>query len=55
MQIPKLDGRTKKVFGVVMLIGAAIGALVDEYTKQSMEDEVEELKAKVAKLEGKES
>lgn len=55
MNIPKLNGRTKKIVGIVAIIGAVIGTLIDEVGKQSMEDEVEELKAKIAKLEGKES
>lgn len=51
----KLDGKAKAVFGVVMAIYAGLTAFSEVRNAQIMEDELEDLKEKVAKLEGEES
>ena len=51
----KIDGKMKPVVGVIIAIVAAINAFSDVRNTQMMEDEIDELKSKVANLEGKES
>lgn len=51
----KLTGTMKAAFGMITAIVLGVKTFIDVRNEQAMEDEFEELKEKVAKLEKRES